>query len=297
MELKLFARAKINLLLDVHSKRPDGYHNVEMVMQTLQRADIIKIRRQRAGIKLVCDNKKLPLDERNLAYKAARLFLDRFSIKTGLEIQIIKKIPLCAGLGGGSADAAAVLKGLNKIFRVNLSKQDLVHIGKEIGADVPFCIMEGTALAKGIGEILTPLNNLPKTWFVLAKPPVDVSTAWVYREIDGIKLDTRPDVEGMLQAVRQRDIKRVGALLCNVMEQVTAKKYPVIHEIKEHMMREGALGSLMTGSGPTVFGMFDSKTAAIQAYKRISNRFCGDFFVTTNFVLGGEVCEEEIEFN
>lgn len=286
MEIKLFARAKINLLLDVHSKRPDGYHNVEMVMQALQLADIIKIRRQKTGIKLVCDNKKLPLDERNLAYKAARLFLDRFSIKTGLEIQIIKKIPLCAGLGGGSADAAAVLKGLNKIFGTNLSKRDLIQIGKEIGADVPFCIIGGTALAKGIGEILTPLNNLPKTWFVLVKPPVDVSTAWVYRELDRIKLDRRPDVEGMLQAIRQRDIERIGALLCNVMEQVTADKYPVIREIKEYMMREGALGSLMTGSGPTVFGIFDNKTAAVQACKRISNRFCGDFFVTTNFVVG-----------
>lgn len=267
-ELKLKAVAKINLGLDVLRKRPDGYHDLRMVMQTVNLYDRITIREmEEPGIRVYTNLRYLPVNEDNLVYRAARLLMEEFSIRQGVEIQLQKYIPVAAGLAGGSSDAAAVLVGVNRMFQLGLSRQQLMERGVKIGADVPYCVLRGTALAEGIGEVLTLLPPVPRMHVVLAKPPVHVSTAFVYGNLKADQLDTHPDIDGQVQAIRDGDYRKMAALMGNVLETVTVPAYPVIGQIKDRLMEAGALNAMMSGSGPTVFGLFDDREMAERAYR------------------------------
>lgn len=262
-ELKLKAMAKINLGLDVLRRREDGYHDLRMVMQSICLYDQLELERQESPEISVSTNLAyLPTDGDNLVYRAAKLLLDEFRISEGVKIHLKKHIPVAAGLAGGSSDAAAVLVGVNRMFELGLSKEELMRRGVKIGADVPYCVMRGTALAEGIGDVLTPLPDAPDAFVVLAKPPVHVSTAFVYGNLKVGALTCHPDIDAQIQAVREGDLHRMAELMGNVLETVTVPAYPVIEEIKECMMREGALNAMMSGSGPTVFGLFEEEKKA-----------------------------------
>ncbi|HHU62788.1 MAG TPA: 4-(cytidine 5'-diphospho)-2-C-methyl-D-erythritol kinase [Clostridiales bacterium] len=276
------ARAKVNLALDVLGRRPDGYHNVRMVMQSIDLYDEVRVVSTDGDIRLYCDDKSLPLDENNLAYRAAMLLKERFNVRRGADIHIRKNIPVAAGLAGGSSDGAAVLKALNELWGIGLSGQKLMELGLALGADVPYCILGGTALAEGIGEVLTPLPDLPKTWMVLVKPEIDISTKWVYTHLDLDKLTDRPDIDAMVKAVEDRDIRAVAENLSNVLESVSARRYPVIEAIKNGLTGMGALGSVMSGSGPTVFGIFKDRAAAQRAARVLAMEY-GHVYVTSTY--------------
>lgn len=270
-ELKLKAMAKINLGLDVLRKRPDGYHDLRMVMQTVRIFDRITLRKKaEPGIRVSTNLNFLPVNEDNLVYKAAHLLMSEFHISQGIEIDLQKYIPVAAGLAGGSSDAAAVLVGVNKMFRLGLSMEDLMERGVKIGADVPYCVMRGTALAEGIGEILTPLPAPADAYVVLAKPPIHVSTGFVYGNLKADQLKEHPDIDGQVQALKDGDLEKVVSLMGNVLETVTVPAYPVIDEIKNCMKQAGALDAMMSGSGPTVFGIFDDQKKAQKAYDILS---------------------------
>ncbi len=275
------ARAKVNLALDVLGKRPDGYHNLRMVMQAINLYDRVRVGLVDRGIQLRCNDKSLPLDENNLAYRAAMLLKDRFQISQGAVIFIQKNIPVAAGLAGGSSDGAAVLKALNELWDIGLPREGLMELGLALGADVPYCILGGTALAEGIGEALTPLRGLPKTWMVLVKPEIDVSTRWVYTHLVLDTLANRPDIDAMVRAVELGDISAVAKGLGNVLENVTANRYPVINSIKERLTKAGALGSAMSGSGPTVFGIFKDRAAALRVAEGIAGEYKHVYIVST----------------
>ena len=264
-KIKLDAYGKINLGLDVLGKRDDGYHDLDMIMQSVDLADKIIITKNDSGeITVKSNTGKIPNDESNLAYKAAKILMDEFDIKKGVEIEIEKNIPISGGMAGGSTDCAAVLKGMNKLFKLKLSEQDLMDRGVKLGADVPYCIMGKTARAQGIGEILTPIPNKLKGYIVLAKPPISVSTGFVYGRIDEVEVKNKPDTEAMIEAIKNKDLKALSDTICNVLEEVTIPDYPIVQEIKDKMMAHGALNSMMTGSGPTVFGLYDDKKKAIE---------------------------------
>jgi 4-diphosphocytidyl-2-C-methyl-D-erythritol kinase len=264
MELK--ARAKINLSLDVLNKRSDGYHEVKMIMQTLELHDSIIIREISEGIEVQCNSLWVPSNSNNIAYKAADLIIRSFGIKSGVNINIIKRIPVAAGLAGGSSNAAAVFKGLNEMFSLGISESELMTLGKQVGADVPYCIKGGTMLSEGIGEILTTLSQLPKTHIVLIKPKIGVSTAWVYKNLDLSIIKPRPETELLIRAISEKDISFLATNMKNVLESVTVPKHPIIDEIKKKMMNTDALGSMMSGSGPTVFGIYEDSKAAENAW-------------------------------
>lgn len=264
--ITLKAKAKINLTLDVIGRRDNGYHDLQMIMQTINLHDTIKIRKTKSpGIRLMSNLPWLPTDERNIAYKAAQSFFEYTGITGGVYINIYKRIPVSAGLAGGSTDAAAVLIGLNKIFHTNFSKRKLMELGVKLGADVPFCIMRGTVLAEGIGEVLTPLKTLPYTYVLLAKPPISVSTASVYKNLKLNELKTHPDTEAMVEAIKKEDVDFVVHNMVNVLETVTIDEHPQIKKIKDIMLEKGAVNAMMSGSGPTVFGIFKTKEEAIKA--------------------------------
>ena len=270
--LGLRAYGKINLGLDVVRKREDGYHEVRMVMQTVGVYDRIDLdRKKRAGITVETNLYYLPNNENNLAYRAAKLLMDEFGIREGLHIKLAKYIPVAAGMAGGSSDAAAVLFGVNKMFDLGLSREELMERGVKIGADVPYCVMRGTALSEGIGEILTPLPPIPQCQVLIAKPGISVSTKFVYEHLDAASLrpSDHPDIDGMIAAIRERDIYGAASLLGNVLETVTIPEYPVIAEIKDRLKSLGAVNALMSGSGPTVFGIFTSPKAAEEAYEEM----------------------------
>lgn len=268
--IKMKALAKINLGLDVVRKREDGYHEVRMIMQTISLYDKIFIKKTKnAGIKVNTNLYYLPNNENNLVYKAAKLLIDEFDIKSGLSIDLEKYIPVAAGMAGGSSDAAAVLVGVNKLFGLGLSRKQLMDRGVNIGADVPYCIMRGTALAEGIGEKLTKLKPLPKCYVLIAKPGISVSTKFVYGNLVADEIETHPDIDGIIEAINNADILSVADRLGNVLEDVTIKEYPVIDELKQFMKAKGALNSLMSGSGPTVFGIFTDREAADKAYREL----------------------------
>lgn len=270
--LGLKAYGKINLGLDVLRRRDDGYHEVRMIMQTVGIFDRIDLIRKTApGIQVETNLYYLPSNENNLVYQAARLLMDEFHITDGLAIRLKKFIPVAAGMAGGSSDAAAVLFGVNKMFALGLTTRELMERGVKIGADVPYCILRGTALSEGIGEILTPLPPVPQCQVLIVKPGISVSTKYVYENLHANDLtpDQHPDIDGITQAIRDNDIYGVADRLGNVLETVTIEKYPVIREIKERMMEYGAIGSLMSGSGPTVFGLFTNPRAAEHAYDRM----------------------------
>ena len=262
-ELKLKARAKINLGLDVVRKREDGYHEVRMIMQMINLYDKITLRKKtEPGITVTANLSYLPVNEDNLVYRAAKLLMDEFQVDGGLEIELQKYIPVAAGMAGGSTDAAAVMVGVNRIFQLGLNKKQLMERGVKIGADVPFCIMRGTALAEGIGEELTPLPAMPHCSLVIAKPKIHVSTKFVYGNLKVRELTEHPDIDGQVQALRENDLEQLVARMGNVLETVTIPAYPVIDEIKHTMMRYGAMGAMMSGSGPTVFGIFEKEDKA-----------------------------------
>lgn len=269
-EMRLKALAKINLGLDVIRRREDGYHEVKMIMQTVRLFDRISIRKTKSEkIQVKTNLFYLPENENNLVYKAAKLLMDEFQITQGVLINLQKFIPVAAGMAGGSSDAAAVLYGMNRMFRLGLSMQELMERGVKIGADVPYCIMRGTALAEGIGEKLTELSPMPEGKVLIAKPPISVSTKFVY---ENLKLDEHtqhPDIDLLIQDIESGSLKDIAAHMGNVLESVTIPNYPVIAEIKEQMIRDGALNAMMSGSGPTVFGLFDDDEKAEYAYRRM----------------------------
>lgn len=262
-ELKLKAKAKINLGLDVVRKREDGYHEVRMIMQMVNLYDKITLRKKtEPGITVTTNLAYLPVNEDNLVYRAAKLLMDEFQVDGGLEIELQKYIPVAAGMAGGSTDAAAVMVGVNRIFQLGLNKKQLMERGVKIGADVPFCIMRGTALAEGIGEELTPLPAMPHCSLVIAKPKIHVSTKFVYGNLKVRELTEHPDIDGQVQALRENNLEQLVARMGNVLETVTIPAYPVIDEIKHTMMKYGAMGAMMSGSGPTVFGIFEKEDKA-----------------------------------
>ena len=264
MELK--ALGKINLGLDVLGRRENGYHDVRMVMQTVYLYDQIVITKtKQPGVKAETNLFYLPVDENNLACRAAKMLIDEFNITEGVHISMDKKIPVSAGMAGGSADAAAVLFGVNKMFGLGLSMTELEERGVKLGADVPYCLMRGTVLAEGIGEKLTPLLACPKCFVLLAKPPISVSTKMVYEKLDSHEIEDHPDIDGMVTAVRNGDLDGMISRMGNVFEPGIIGKYPVIQEIKDLMENHGARKAMMSGSGPTVFGIFDSREKMEQA--------------------------------
>lgn len=280
-EIKIVCPAKINLSLDVLSRREDGYHIVKMLMQSITLEDLITVRKINSGIKIYCDTKDVPCNESNTAYKAAKLMFENFNIIGGLEILIDKKIPVGAGLAGGSTNAAGVIKAINELYDLKLTLKDMMEIGVKIGADVPFCILGGTALAQGIGEVLTPLKPLGTLWCVLAKPNFSVSTREVYSKLKIDEIPKHPDIDRLIGYIEKKDYINLAENMVNVLENVTMKDYPIIFEIKNIMMEFDALGSLMSGSGPTVFGLFDSKNSAEKCYNRLRDYLKEVFLVKT----------------
>ena len=263
--IRLKARAKINLGLDVLRKREDGYHDVRMVMQTIGIYDRLIITRiPEEDIRIKSNLFFLPVNENNLIYKAAKLLKDSAGFAGGVEIDLNKFIPVSAGLAGGSTDAASTLFGLNRLFDLGLSTKDLMELGVSIGADVPYCVMRGTALAEGIGEKLTALPPLPRCWILIAKPPINVSTKLVYESLDMNGVDRHPDIDGLIDAIKRQDINGVCSLMGNVLENVTVPLYPVIESIKNDMMDNGAINAMMSGSGPTVFGIFPDEETILK---------------------------------
>lgn len=287
--MRLRAMAKINLGLDVIKKRDDGYHEVRMIMQTIRMYDQIDIAgSDRPGIQVKTNLPYLPSNENNLVYKAAKLLMDEFHIKKGLDIRLRKVIPVAAGLGGGSSDAAAVMVGVNRMFHLNLSLEELAERGKAIGADVPYCILRGTALAEGIGEILTQLPPMPPCHILVAKPGINVSTKNVYKSLRADEIKNHPDIDGIIDAIREDSLAGVTARMANVLEDVTVREYPVIDEIKQLMMGRGALSAMMSGSGPSVFGIFDDRRKAEHAYRQLQDmNLVKQMFLTKPFAPGG----------
>lgn len=264
--LTLSANAKINLTLDILGTREDGYHEVAMIMQEISLHDTLSMGKINQGISLTIaiEGQKgtLPADESNLCWKAAALVQKEYNLQEGVEIHLTKRIPMAAGLAGGSADAAAVLKGMNHLFRLGMTEARLCELGARLGSDIPFCIMGGTMLATGRGEVLTRLPSFPRLSVVLAKPPVGVSTAWAYKTYDAGYDGPHPDNEAMLEAIHGGDAHKAASLLCNVLEGVTETEHPVIADYKRLMMEHGAMASMMSGSGPTVFGLVREKQQA-----------------------------------
>jgi 4-diphosphocytidyl-2-C-methyl-D-erythritol kinase len=265
-EITLKALAKVNLGLDVVRRREDGYHEVRMVMQTIHLYDTLDIKKsEKEGIAIRSNLSFLPVNENNLVYKAGRLLMDEFGIRDGVSVDLQKRIPVAAGMAGGSTDAAAMLYGMNRLFELGLSHRELMERGATLGADVPYCLMRGTALAEGIGEKLTVLPPMVKCPVLIAKPPISVSTKFVYQNL---KLDAdtvHPDIDRLIGDIRRKDFDGICGDMGNVLESVTIPAHPVIAQIKEQMMRSGATAAMMSGSGPTVFGLFSDADTARQA--------------------------------
>ena len=280
--LELKALGKINLGLDVLGRRENGYHDVRMVMQTVYLYDRIIMKKSKTpGIRLETNLYYLPVNENNLAYQAAQMLMDEFHMEEGVSIQLDKHIPVAAGMAGGSSNAAAVLFGMNRMFSLGLSQKELMERGVKLGADVPYCIMRGTVLAEGIGEILTPLSPMPKCYVLIAKPAVSVSTKMVYEKLDSHEIEDHPDIDSILAGLKAGDLKKVAGSMGNVLERVTVDAYPVIDRIKKMMIKEGALNAMMSGSGPTVFGIFEEKATARKAADAIRDaRLTKQVYVT-----------------
>lgn len=265
-EITLKALAKVNLGLDVIRRREDGYHEVRMVMQTIHLYDRLDIARSHEpGIRIQSNLNFLPVNENNLVYKAGKLLMDEFGITDGVEVKLTKRIPVAAGMAGGSTDAASMLYGMNQIFGLGLSRKELMERGVQIGADVPYCLMRGTALAQGIGEKLSQLPPMVKCPVLIAKPAVSVSTKFVYQNLKLDEHTKHPDIDALIGAIKQKDFAGICGNMGNVLESVTIPNYPVIAEIKDKMMEAGAAHAMMSGSGPTVFGLFEDEETAQRA--------------------------------
>lgn len=279
--MKIKAYAKINIALDVVGKRDDGYHLLKMIMQTVDLYDVIEIIKTDLDIKLNCNKPYVPTDERNLAYKAAKLFKETYNIEDGVSINLIKNIPVSAGMAGGSTDAAGVLKLMNKIFNINASDEELMALGLKLGADVPYCINGGTALCEGIGEKITQLKSFKNKIVVIVKPPFGVSTKEVYRDFDLSKVIFHPRTEDIMKAMENDDIHFVANNMKNLLENVTLRKHRVILNIKELMKYYDALGTMMSGSGPTVFAFFDDMLKAQVCYDEMKKKYKDVFLSRT----------------
>ncbi len=266
-EISLKALAKINLGLDVLGKREDGYHEVRMIMQTIHLYDRVEIKKTKSPhIHVETNLFYLPSDENNLVYKAAKLMKTEFKIKEGVRITLQKFIPVAAGMAGGSSDAAAVLVGMNRMFNLGLKQSRLMELGLKLGADVPFCVMRGTALAEGIGEKLTALPPMPKCPILIAKPAISVSTKHVYEQLRLTEMTEHPRIDLLIENLKKKNLKGIAENMGNILETVTEKEFPVIREIKRLMKENGALGAMMTGSGPAVFGIYHNEKEIRKAY-------------------------------
>ncbi|MDZ5253161.1 4-(cytidine 5'-diphospho)-2-C-methyl-D-erythritol kinase [Clostridium sp. LIBA-8841] len=280
--MKMKAYAKVNIALDAIGKREDNYHLLRMIMQTVDLYDVIDIEKSNdSSISISCNKHYVPTDERNLAYKAAVLFRENFNIKGGVKISIKKNIPVAAGMAGGSTNAAAVLVMMNKLFKVNASLEELKELGLKIGADVPYCIEGGTALCEGIGEVITPLKPFENKILVVLKPNFGVSTKEVYTNLDINKIRKHVNIEELIEAMENDDLNYVAKNMKNVLENVTLKKHSVLKTIKEDMRRSGALGAMMSGSGPTVFAFFDDMLTAQKSFEFLKNKYkYSDVYIT-----------------
>ena len=267
------AYAKINITLDVLGKRDDGYHELEMIMQNVDLYDVVTVKKREGGIVLSSSRKDLPLDKGNIAYRAAELMFEKYGVQGGIEIDIEKHIPVAAGLAGGSTDGAAVIKAVNDLYELGLGEEELKNCASQIGSDIPYCVAGKTSLATGRGTDLTYLAPMPKMYVVLAKPDIDVSTAFVYKNYKAENVEKRPETARMVDAVNRGDTKTIAEGLCNVLESVTTKHYPIINEIKAKFIECGAVNSLMSGSGPTVFAVFEEKETADKAAEEIKSIF------------------------
>lgn len=280
------AYAKINLGLDVLGVLPNGYHEVKMVMQTVGIYDVLTFEKASEGIVITTDSGELPTNEDNLIYKAAKLLFDKYGVAEGVRIHLEKQIPIAAGMAGGSTDAAATLKGINELFELGCDEEELKTIGVKIGADVPYCVMGGTALAEGIGEKLTALTPAPDCYLLVAKPDINVSTKYVYEHLDALKSYEHPDIDGMVNAIEEGNLAGVVERMGNVLQDVTIPAHPIIETLKERMLELGADGSMMSGSGPTVFGIFTEEEAAQSAYEQmVADNVTKQIFLT-GFVKG-----------
>jgi 4-diphosphocytidyl-2-C-methyl-D-erythritol kinase len=274
-EINIKARAKINLALDIEKKRPDGYHEVATIMHSVSLFDNLYVKKvyKPDYLKLVSNLPWLPTDEKNLAYAAAKYLKEQYAIDVGIFMNLTKAIPVSAGLGGGSANCAAALKAVTKLFGLPLKDEDLIELGAKFGADVPFCVKGGAALATGFGEKLQTLKKMPFCYILLVKPPIIVSTEEIFTNFDISKVDKRPDIEQMVHHLQSRNLKGIAAGAINVLESVTAVRNPVINAIKEDLMELGALGAAMSGSGPTVFGIFDQRKRSDAAFEAIKSKY------------------------
>lgn len=273
------APAKINLLLDVLRKREDGFHEVEMIMTMVDLADRLEMEElPRDTIIISSQAGYIPLDEKNLAFQAAKLIKDRYDVRRGVYIHLDKKIPVAAGLAGGSSDAAATLRGLSRLWGLDIPESELCTLGAELGSDVPFCVTGGTAVARGRGEKLERIENPPQCWVVLAKPPINVSTADVYGKLRASELKNHPSTAGMLRAISEGSFADICENLGNVLETVTLKLHPEVMQLKESMHRLGADGVLMSGSGPTVFGLVNKEAKVSRIYNGLRG-FCKEVYV------------------
>ncbi|AIQ61783.1 4-diphosphocytidyl-2C-methyl-D-erythritol kinase [Paenibacillus stellifer] len=272
------APAKINLMLDVLRKRPDGFHEVEMIMTMVDLADRLELSEMKRDTIIISSQAGyIPLDEKNLAFQAARLLKERYGISRGVHIHLDKHIPVAAGLAGGSSDAAATLRGLNRLWRLGLSHTELQELGSELGSDIPFCVTGGTALATGRGEKLEPIFSMPQCWVILAKPPINVSTADVYGKLRADRITNHPSAALMREAVEARDFQAICGRLGNVLEEVTLKLHPEVLRLKEAMISLGADGVLMSGSGPTVFGLVSKQSKVPRIYNGLRG-FCNEVY-------------------
>ena len=281
-EYRIKAHAKINLGLDVIRRLPDGYHEVRMIMQSIGLCDELTLHKTSGEIRLTSDHPDLSCGEDNLAFQAAKLMADTFRLAEGVHIHLHKTIPIAAGMAGGSADAAAVMKGISRLFDLDVPMSRLMELGTSVGADVPFCILGGTALAEGIGERLTPLTPAPDFYILTAKPDISISTRFVYENLDLSQITRHPDIDGMVRSIESGSLQGILDRMGNVLETVTASSYPVIDALKRRVRELGAVNSLMSGSGPTVYGIFLSEQAAQFACEQLRNEDPSlELFVTT----------------
>ncbi len=279
--ITLKSRAKINLSLDILSILPNGYHEVEMIMQQIDLYDLVTVEKIPTGIEVSSNLYYLPTDQSNIAWKAAKLLIDTYQIESGVKIHLEKKVPVAAGLAGGSANAAAVLRAMNEIFELNLSDTCLMEHGLTLGADVPFCLMTGAAIARGIGEKLEPINGLDNVWVLLSKPNIGVSTREVYKAYDRHDVLRHPDTLRVAEAAGKGDLQTLSKEMYNVLEEVTTSLYPTVAEVKRKIHQSGASAVMMSGSGPTVFGLFTSYDRGQKAEKQLRKWYQQTYLVKT----------------
>ena len=282
-EIEIDSYSKINLTLNILGKRQDGYHNIETIMQSIKLADRIFIKEGKEGVKIKCSHPLVPVDTQSLAYRSAEKILNRYRIARGVEIEIDKKIPLASGMAGGSANSASILVGINKLFALNLSNKDLREMGEELGMDVPFCIQNGTALAYHRGEKVIPLPPInPPLWIIIINPGFEIPTKWAYNnlDLDLIKKEKK-NTKAMLEALKEGEVRGIAKNLFNSFEGLIIRKYPEIGKIKDRLIEEGALGAIMSGSGPTVFGIAQNKEQALKIHKKLKPEYKSIWVVQT----------------